>query len=40
MQVIEEKNIIDPKPAENWRIIPEEWVKNAKSREFSLLFGK
>ena len=40
LKSIEEKKIIDPKPLNNWRIIPQEWVRQASSREYLLLFGK
>jgi 2',3'-cyclic-nucleotide 2'-phosphodiesterase / 3'-nucleotidase len=39
LKSIEEKKIIDPAPANNWKIIPEDWVKTAKMREYPLLFG-
>ena len=40
LKSIEEKKTINPKPLNNWRIIPEEWVKKAELRERRLLFGK
>jgi 2',3'-cyclic-nucleotide 2'-phosphodiesterase/3'-nucleotidase len=40
LQNIEEKKTIDPKPLNNWKIVPEKWVKSAQSSEYSLLFGK
>ena len=39
LKSIEEKKIIDPKPLNNWRIIPQDWVRPASSREYLLLFG-
>jgi 2',3'-cyclic-nucleotide 2'-phosphodiesterase/3'-nucleotidase len=40
LKSIEEKKTINPKPLNNWKIIPEEWVKKAAVRERRLLFGK
>jgi 2',3'-cyclic-nucleotide 2'-phosphodiesterase/3'-nucleotidase len=37
---IEEKKNIDPVALNNWKIIPEKWVKTAKSVEYPLLFGR
>jgi 2',3'-cyclic-nucleotide 2'-phosphodiesterase/3'-nucleotidase len=39
LQSIEAKKILSSEPMNNWKIIPENWVKNAKSLEYSLLFG-
>ena len=39
MKAIEEKKILEPLPLNNWKIIPEKWVEDAKAREYSLLFG-
>jgi 2',3'-cyclic-nucleotide 2'-phosphodiesterase / 3'-nucleotidase len=39
LKSIEEKKTITPEPLNNWKIIPESWVKNAKSEEYPLLFG-
>lgn len=39
MKSIEETKIIDPEPLNNWKIIPENWVKSASARERVLLFG-
>ncbi|MCX6332956.1 MAG: 5'-nucleotidase C-terminal domain-containing protein [Bacteroidia bacterium] len=39
MRSIEEKKTISPLPMNNWKIIPEEWVKAAAQREYVLLFG-
>lgn len=39
MKSIEAKNTIDPIPLYNWKIIPEQWVKDATRREYPLLFG-
>jgi 2',3'-cyclic-nucleotide 2'-phosphodiesterase/3'-nucleotidase len=30
---------ISPKPFNNWKLIPEDWVKNAKVRDYLLLYG-
>jgi 2',3'-cyclic-nucleotide 2'-phosphodiesterase/3'-nucleotidase len=37
---LEAKGIIKPLALNNWKIIPEEWVKKAKVRDYGLLFGK
>ena len=39
MKSTEEKKVIQAHPMNNWKIIPEDWVKNAASREYKLLFG-
>ncbi len=39
LRYIEEKKTIDPKPLNNWIIIPGNWVRTASSREYVLLFG-
>ncbi len=40
MKSLESKEVIKPLALNNWRIIPEEWVKTAKTREYKLLFGR
>lgn len=37
---IETLKTIEPKPFGNWKLIPEEWVKNAIPRDYNYLFGK
>lgn len=39
LKSIEAKKEIAPVPLNNWKIIPEEWVKAARNREYPLLFG-
>ena len=39
IEMIEKEKIIDPKASDNWKIIPEDWVKTAREREYPLLFG-
>jgi len=39
MKSVEEKKRIVPFTYNNWKIIPEQWVKKARSREYGLLFG-
>jgi 2',3'-cyclic-nucleotide 2'-phosphodiesterase/3'-nucleotidase len=39
MKSTEEKKVIQAHPMNNWKIIPEDWVKNAALREYKLLFG-
>ena len=40
LKAIEEKRTIDPLPLNNWKIVPENWVKAARSAEYPLLFGR
>jgi 2',3'-cyclic-nucleotide 2'-phosphodiesterase / 3'-nucleotidase len=39
LQFIEAKKTINPEPLNNWKIIPEKWVKSAIETEYPLLFG-
>ncbi len=39
LKSIEAKGTIDPMPFNNWKIIPENWVKTAKTLEYKMLFG-
>jgi 2',3'-cyclic-nucleotide 2'-phosphodiesterase/3'-nucleotidase len=39
LKYIEAKKTIDPVPMNNWKIIPENWVKAAMAPEYILLFG-
>lgn len=39
LKYIEEAGVLDPQPANNWKFIPGNWVKNRVSAEYSLLFG-
>lgn len=39
MQEIEKAGRLDPQPNNNWRFVPEEWVKPAAERDRKLLFG-
>lgn len=39
LKTIEEEKIINPVPLNNWKIIPEKWIKIAASREYGMLFG-
>ena len=38
MQEIEKGGVMDPKPNNNWRFVPEEWVKPAAERDRKILF--
>ncbi len=40
LKSLESIRIIEPRASDNWKIIPEEWVRKAKQREFKLLFGR
>jgi 2',3'-cyclic-nucleotide 2'-phosphodiesterase/3'-nucleotidase len=39
LKSIEAKKTINPVPLNNWKIIPEKWLKTAMSSEYALLFG-
>lgn len=39
MKQIEEIKVIRPSALNNWKIVPEQWVKTATGREYKLLFG-
>lgn len=39
MRTIEEKKILNPQPLNQWKFIPENWVKDAAARDYELLFG-
>jgi 2',3'-cyclic-nucleotide 2'-phosphodiesterase/3'-nucleotidase len=39
LKSIEKKKTIDPLPLNNWKVIPEDWVKAAMPAEYALLFG-
>ncbi len=39
LKSIEAKKSINPVPLNNWKVIPEKWVKTARSSEYGLLFG-
>lgn len=40
MEEIKRMGTLDPQPNNNWRFVPEEWVKPAAARDYELLFGK
>jgi len=40
LKSLETKESIKPQPLNNWKIIPEEWVRKAKKNELRLLFGE
>ncbi len=40
LRYIETKKTITPKTYNNWKLIPEDWVRSASGREYDLLFGK
>jgi len=39
LKSIETRKSISPEPINNWKIIPEKWVKEAHTRDYALLFG-
>lgn len=39
MQWIRENKIVEPTATNNWKILPEKWVENAKKADRELLFG-
>ena len=40
MKSIENKKVINPTPLNNWKIIPDNWVKAAAPHDYLLLFGE
>jgi 2',3'-cyclic-nucleotide 2'-phosphodiesterase/3'-nucleotidase len=40
MKSTESKNVINPAPVNNWKLIPLSWVREASDREYRQLFGK
>jgi 2',3'-cyclic-nucleotide 2'-phosphodiesterase/3'-nucleotidase len=40
LKYLEEKKTIEPVALNNWKIVPEKWVKKAKARDYAMLFGK
>lgn len=40
MKWIEKHETINPKANGNWKVIPEDWWKRAKEKDFELMFGK
>lgn len=40
MKRIEEVKILDPRPLNQWKFIPEKWVEPASKRDYRLLFGE
>ena len=40
MEEIEKMGMVDAKPNNNWKFVPEAWTKPAAQRDFELLFGK
>ena len=40
LKSIEAKKTVNPEPLNNWKIIPEKFVKAAIPREYGLLFGE
>ena len=40
MKWIEMKKVITPKIIGNWIVIPEEWWKKGKEKDYKMLFGK
>ena len=39
MQYIERVGTVDPKPLDQWRLLPEAWTAPAARRDYKLLFG-
>jgi 2',3'-cyclic-nucleotide 2'-phosphodiesterase/3'-nucleotidase len=39
LKSIEAKKTVNSRPVNNWKIIPEKWVKTATAREYEFLFG-
>lgn len=40
MEEIKRMGTLNPQPNNNWRFVPEAWVKPAAERDYNLLFGK
>lgn len=40
MKRIEEVKVLDPKPLNQWKFIPEEWTVPASKRDYDILFGE
>jgi 2',3'-cyclic-nucleotide 2'-phosphodiesterase/3'-nucleotidase len=40
MNWVKEKKIIDPRMFGNWSVIPEDWWKQGKTKDFMLIFGE
>ena len=40
MKRIEEVKVLDPKPLNQWKFIPEEWIVPASKRDYEILFGE
>ena len=39
LKSLESKKIIKPMALNNWKIIPEDWVRKAKNKELRILFA-
>ena len=39
LKSVEEERTINPEPLNNWKLVPEKWIEDAKLREKLLLFG-
>jgi 2',3'-cyclic-nucleotide 2'-phosphodiesterase/3'-nucleotidase len=39
IKAIEKRRIIAPSPNKNWKVVPEDWVKNAVPKDSVMLFG-
>lgn len=40
MKRIEEVKVLDPKPLNQWKFIPEDWTVSASKRDYDILFGE
>lgn len=40
MKRIEEVKVLDPKPLNQWKFIPEDWTVPASKRDYDILFGE
>ena len=40
MRYIESQKIITPQALQQWKFIPDDWVKPAAKRDYDYLFGK
>lgn len=40
MEEIEKIKVLYPKANNNWKFVPEKWVKPAAKRDYDILFGE
>ncbi|MFN8209372.1 MAG: bifunctional UDP-sugar hydrolase/5'-nucleotidase [Bacteroidales bacterium] len=40
IQYVERNKVISPKPLNNWKVIPADWLQKAKEKDLQLMFGR